>query len=417
MSERRAVLVVPEIPAPPRSGNAWRDLQQLEVLRRLGFAVHVVAARPRWDLSAPEEATAAQALGGGVSYLDGGRESPVEALVATLARKASYLALPTAHPFGWWLPRNLAPAAAALAGGAADVLVIRSIFVHEIPALRRVWPGRIVVDCHDADVHLARELIKTVRGLARLGPWANLVGVRRTIARFLPLADEVWAVSAEDAARLAREAPGARVLVVPSGMDRARAAVAAQPGLDGRALLVANFGYGPNARGADWLLRLVWPTVRSRIPAATLACVGARMAPALQRLAAATPGTEVCGQIPDLAPRLRDAAVVLVPVLEGGGTRLKIVEAWSQGKAVVTTAKGIEGLPTPPDAVAIADDPAAFARAAAALLIDGARRHALGTRALAVFAEQLSWEVAARVVATRSMIAASAPQPRTAAAP
>jgi glycosyltransferase involved in cell wall biosynthesis len=207
------------------------------------------------------------------------------------------------------------------------------------------------------------------------------------------------------------------VLVVPSGMDRARAAVAAQPGLDGCALLVANFGYGPNARGADWLLRLVWPTVRSRIPAATLACVGARMAPALQRLAAATPGTEVCGQIPDLAPRLRDAAVVLVPVLEGGGTRLKIVEAWSQGKAVVTTAKGIEGLPTPPDAVAIADDPAAFARAAAALLIDGARRHALGTRALAVFAEQLSWEVAARVVATRSMIAASAPQPRTAAAP
>ena len=165
MSERRAVLVVPEIPAPPRSGNAWRDLQQLEVLRRLGFAVHVVAARPRWDLSAPEEATAVHALGGGVTYLDGRRESPVEALVATLARKASYLALPTAHPFGWWLLRNLAPVAAALAGGATDVLVMRSIFVHEIPALRRVWPGRIVVDCHDADVHLARELIKTVRGL------------------------------------------------------------------------------------------------------------------------------------------------------------------------------------------------------------------------------------------------------------
>ena len=46
MSGRRAVLVVPEIPTPPRCGNAWRDLQQLDVLRRLGFAVHVVAARP-----------------------------------------------------------------------------------------------------------------------------------------------------------------------------------------------------------------------------------------------------------------------------------------------------------------------------------------------------------------------------------
>ena len=82
-----------------------------------------------------------------------------------------------------------------LATDVAGVLLIRSIFVHEIPALRGVWPGRIVVDCHDSDVHLAGELLKTVRGAARLGPWANLVGVRRTVRRYLPLADEVWAVS------------------------------------------------------------------------------------------------------------------------------------------------------------------------------------------------------------------------------
>ena len=416
MIEHRAVLVVPEIPAPPRCGNAWRDLQQLDVLRRLGFTVHIVAACPRWDLPEDEEATAVGALGGGVTYLTRRRESPSEALVATLARKATYLALPTVHPFGWWLPRNLAPVVADLAGATSDVLVIRSIFVHEIPALRRVWPGRIVVDCHDSDVHLARELIKTVRGLARLGPWANLVGVRRTIARFLPLADEAWAVSVEDAARLAGEAPGARLLVVPSGMDRAGAAAAARPGVDGRALLVANFGYGPNARGADWLLRLVWPAVRGRVPTATLACVGARMSPALERLAAATPGAEACGQVADLTPLLRDAAVVLAPVLEGGGTRLKIVEAWSQGKAVVTTSRGVEGLPAPAGAVAISDEPREFAATVAALLVDGARRHALGTRALAVFAERLSWDVAGRTVAARSVIAGGAPRLRTAAA-
>ena len=54
--ERRAVLVVPEIPIPPRSRNAWRDLQQLSVLGHLGFSVHVVAARRRWDLGDAEEA-------------------------------------------------------------------------------------------------------------------------------------------------------------------------------------------------------------------------------------------------------------------------------------------------------------------------------------------------------------------------
>jgi glycosyltransferase involved in cell wall biosynthesis len=405
MSERRAVLVVPEIPSPPRCGNAWRDLQQLEVLRRLGFATHVVAARLRWDLTDVEEAAAGTALNAGVTYLARTRVEPDEPRAATVSRKARYLLTPTVHPFGWWLPRNLAATVADHGGTVDDVLMIRSIFVHEIPALRRLWPGRIVVDCHDSDVQLAQELVKTVRGLARLGPWANLVGVRRTIARYLPLADEVWAVSEQDAARLASEAPGARIVVVPSGMDRAAGAAAAQPGLDGRALLIANFGYGPNARGADWLLRRVWPTIRSRVPAATLHCVGARMPRALAHLAASSPGVVARGQVADIAPLLREAGVVLAPLLQGGGTRLKIVEAWSQGKAVVTTTKGIEGLPVSDGVASIADRPDEFAVGAAALLTDGARRQAMGTRALEVFARHLSWDVAFRTAAARSVIA------------
>jgi polysaccharide biosynthesis protein PslH len=405
VSGRRALLVVPEIPRPPRCGNAWRDLQQLHVLRRLGCEPHVVAARPRWDLTDEEEARARPTLAADVSYLSLGRHEPAEALMATLARKASYLVAPRAHPFGWWLPRGLARAVSPLAGDAAAVMLIRSIFVHEIPALRTVWPGQIVVDCHDSDVHLARELLKTVRGAARLGPWANLVGIRRTIGRYLRLADEVWAVSAEDAARLADDAPAARVIVVPSGMDPGGAATAAQPGADGTALLVANFGYGPNARGADWLLRAVWPAVRARVPAATLRCVGARMPEPLAALATATPGVEVCGQVVDLAPLLGGAGLMLAPILEGGGTRLKIIEAWSQGKAVVTTAKGVEGLPGSRDVAAIADDAATFAAATAALLLDSGRRQVMGGRALEVFRERLSWDVAVRTVTSRSVVA------------
>jgi glycosyltransferase involved in cell wall biosynthesis len=407
--ERRAVVVVPEIPSPPRCGNAWRDLQQVHLLRGLGFAVHLVVARPRWDLTEDEEAQGRRSLGTGVSYLSHARAEPTEALMSTLRRKATYLVAPTVHPFGWWLPRGLAPVVGALATDVAGVVLIRSIFVHEIPALRRVWPGRIVVDCHDSDVHLAGELLKTVRGAARLGPWANLVGVRRTVRGYLPLADEVWAVSAQDGERLAAQAPGARVIVVPSGMDRGGAAPGARPGVDGTAVLVANFGYGPNARGAEWMLRSVWPAVRARVPAATLRCVGARMPPALAALAAATPGVEVCGQLADITRVLHEAAVVVAPILEGSGTRLKIVEAWSQGKAVVTTPKGIEGLPAPPDAVAIAGDPEAFAAAATALLLDGDRRRAMGRRALEVFGDRLSWDVVARGVAADSVIGAAGP--------
>jgi glycosyltransferase involved in cell wall biosynthesis len=247
--------------------------------------------------------------------------------------------------------------------------------------------------------------LTTVRGAARLGPWANLRGVRRAVARYLPLADEVWAVSAEDAARLAGEAPGARLLVVPSGMDERHAATAPSPGVDGRALLVANFGYGPNARGAAWLLREVWPRVREQLPAATLWLVGGRVPDDLTRLAATASGVEVTGLVGDIGPLLRHAAVVVAPLLEGAGTRLKIVEAWSQGKAVVTTGKGVEGLPWTEAAVAVADTPDEFAGRVHALLTDGERRRAMGAAALDIFRRQLSWEVARRTVSAGSIVA------------
>ena len=405
--ERRAVLVVPEIPIPPRSGNAWRDLQQLSVLGHLGFSVHVVAARRRWDLGDAEEAATVRLLDGGVTYLSEIRTERREPLAARVVRKAGYVIGAGRHPFGWWLPGTLTERLlpAARTARPSDVALIRSIFIHEIPGLRQIWPGRIVVDCHDSDVHLASELLTAVRGPARLGPWANLRGVRRAVARFLPLADEVWAVSAEDATRLAGQAPGARLLVVPSGMDERQAATAPNPGVDGTALLVANFGYGPNARGAEWLLRAVWPEVRRRVPAATLRLVGGRMPTELARLADATPGVDVMGQVAELAPLLRDAAVLLAPLLEGGGTRLKIVEAWSQGKAVVTTAKGIEGLPWSAGAVAVVDTPSAFADRLQELMTDAARRRAMGAAALALFRQRLSWEVVRQAVATGSIVA------------
>ena len=79
-----------------------------------------------------------------------------------------------------------------------------------------------------------------------------------------------------------------------------------------------------------------------------------------------------------LAPLLRDAAVVVAPLLEGAGTRVKIVEAWSQGKAVVTTAKGVEGLPWNDGAVAVADGAEAFADRLSELMTDAERRRSMG---------------------------------------
>ena len=131
------------------------------------------------------------------------------------------------------------------------------------------------------------------------------------------------------------------------------------------------------------------------------------MPKALERVAAATPGVNVAGPVAQLAPLLRDAAVVVAPLLEGAGTRVKIVEAWSQGKAVVTTAKGVEGLPWNDGAVAVADGAEAFATRLSDLMMDAERRRSMGSTALTLFRQRLTWEVARRTVAAGSIIAST----------
>ena len=399
---RRALLLLPESPYPPRCGNALRDAQQIHILRAMGFEMCLAIIMPRHDLTPEEES-------------EGLRDIPVryatkntklhETLTMTCWRKASYVLGSRRNAFAWWT-ESLSPdqfLSAAVAEHAPALVMIRSLFVHFLASLRRAYSGQLIVDCHDADVHLAKEMVKTVSGMRKLGPWANLQAVRRACRAYLPLANEVWAVSDEDADRIRKDVPTAKVLVVPSGLEpvpdpRPR------PGDDRTVLIVANYGYGPNAHAVAWLLANVWPLVRQSIPDARLELVGGRMPQELHGLASGTPGVRVHGMVEKLDPFYDQAGVVAVPILEGSGTRLKVVDAWRHGKAVIATPKGIEGLPVSEGVVVAANDPGQFAGLTIQLLKDEGRRRAMGEAALRHFKRTLSWEAVTEVVLARSML-------------
>jgi glycosyltransferase involved in cell wall biosynthesis len=296
----------------------------------------------------------------------------------------------------------------AITAARAGTIVLRSLFVHTIPTIRRMFAGRLIVDCHDADEHLARELMTTVRGPRRIGPWANWRGVRRCMQTFLPAADEVWAVSDDDSCRLLSLVPQARVTTVRSGMETlVHSGVRAG---DWRTvLLVANYGYGPNADGARWLIRDAWPLIVTRWPNARLVLAGAGAPRDLQCAAAAATGVEYRQYVDDLEPLYDEAAVVAVPVRVGGGTRLKVVDAWRHGKAVVSTSKGVEGLPAADRCTIVANDAAAFADATVRLLADIALRRELGSRALDTFERFLSLSAIAEAMPAHWHVHATPP--------
>ncbi|MBV8307002.1 MAG: glycosyltransferase [Gammaproteobacteria bacterium] len=108
-------------------------------------------------------------------------------------------------------------------------------------------------------------------------------------------------------------------------------------------LFVGYMDYAPNALAADTLVRDIWPLVHARVPEARLIIAG-RNPQRLKSYAAAGPGVTFAGFVEDLAQLYARARVVCWPIRDGGGTRVKIIEAAAHARAVVSTRLGAEGL-------------------------------------------------------------------------
>jgi glycosyltransferase involved in cell wall biosynthesis len=127
------------------------------------------------------------------------------------------------------------------------------------------------------------------------------------------------------------------------------------------------------------------------LPQARLAIVGRD--PVRRVLDLAAPDIEITGQVDDVRPWLRRAAVVVVPLRVGGGTRLKVLEAMAMGKAVVATSMAIEGLDVATGKEVIArDDPSAQADAIVDLARDEWTRARIGTAARRRVEQSYRWE-------------------------
>jgi glycosyltransferase involved in cell wall biosynthesis len=169
---------------------------------------------------------------------------------------------------------------------------------------------------------------------------------------------------------------GATVRVVPNVYEPARSPApvsAASPPSAPVLLFVGFLGYEPNLDAARWFAEAVLPLVRQRRPDTQLLVVGRFESPAAVAGLRAADGVTVTGEVADLAPVLAGARAAVVPIRFGGGTRVKILEAFAAGLPVVTTSVGAEGLSVRDgEQLLVADDPRGFAEACLRLLADPA---------------------------------------------
>jgi len=131
-------------------------------------------------------------------------------------------------------------------------------------------------------------------------------------------------------------------------------------------------------------------------PNVTVTIVGRKPPSQIQELASET-GVKVTGTVDDVRPFVRKAAVFVVPLRIDGGSRLKILEAMSLGKAVVSTTVGAEGLRvTGQENILLADSPDAFATAVRKCLDDLSLRRRLGTAGKGIVEQEYRWSILAQ---------------------
>jgi glycosyltransferase involved in cell wall biosynthesis len=142
--------------------------------------------------------------------------------------------------------------------------------------------------------------------------------------------------------------------------------------------MVGTYWYPPNVDAAVHMATRVMPHLRVLSPACTLRLVGRGGAEFLGSLRG-LPGVEVVGDVADVAPELLAAAVAVAPVRFGGGTRVKILEAFALGVPLVSTPLGCEGLDAEHGVhLLVADEPQEFAAACARLIANPEEARRLG---------------------------------------
>lgn len=256
-------------------------------------------------------------------------------------------------------------------------------------------PVPAVLDWHNVySVVAARQFARAANPRKKLNLWYERRRVRQSEEQVAKRFDRSVAVSEPDAAGIRELHFGAKVDVVPNGVNceyfsNPEPAVYEEKSL----VFTGRMDYAPNEEGVLFFCDKVLPYVLRTEPEVRLYVVGQQPSPSVRELEGRFPGTvHVTGYVEDVRPYLQRAAVSVVPLLDGGGTRLKILEAMAMRIPVVSTTIGAEGLGLENgNEIVIADEPEELALAVLSQLADPERRQQLSERGHQAAKRQFEW--------------------------
>ncbi len=249
-----------------------------------------------------------------------------------------------------------------------EVVVIQSSYILPLAAmLKQRFKVPVVLDAHNIEWQLQRRMADTASSSVIMR-WVKrwmAANLRRMESQAEAWVSGIAAVSEMEATWWQKQCPNATVSVVPNGVDvdffKTNKALPQAPVV----AFCGSMSYLPNDEGALWFARHVWPLLQQVVPKIRWLIIGKDPSDKVQALA--NDYITVTGRVDDVRTYIEQSRLSIVPLLAGGGTRLKILEAMSMGRVVISTTVGAEGI-TASDGLVLADTPQQMADAIAKML-------------------------------------------------
>ena len=243
-----------------------------------------------------------------------------------------------------------------------DVVILETIYMSDyIPVIRQYSQAKIVLRAHNVENRVWHRVAGRTANIVKRAYLSVLARqLKQYEKKMLPAFDAVWAISDQDA-RILQSYGNNHVYTLPFALPIEHCG-RLEPMKSDSLFSIGSMDWEPNREGLNWFLHKVWPLIHAAYPQLVFRMAGRNMPPEFYQYQSS--GLQVVGEVPDALEFMKQNDVLIVPLMSGSGIRIKIIEAMSIAKLVITTSIGAEGLDVEHQKqVLVADTPQQFLQA------------------------------------------------------
>lgn len=271
-----------------------------------------------------------------------------------------------------------------------DVVHVESIFLTPyVPIIRKYSQAKVILRAHNVEHLIWKHVAQSTRDYFKRWYLKHLsLTLRAYELEHLGDYDGIVCITQGDADYFRTNGCRRPLTAIPFGVESVeRSAECGESEVEPDSLFhIGAMDWMPNQESINWLLESVWPVVHREVPQARLYLAGRKMPERLMQ--AHIDGVTIVGEVDDARQFIAGKQINVVPLLSGSGIRVKIIEAMSVGKAVVTTTVGARGIDyTDGVNLLIANTPTEFAHQIKRLLNDPGYCRRVGEEAARLVAE------------------------------